>query len=66
MKSNHQTPELHRTQIVSIIIIIMAKPLGLWDLSSLTKDWTQGPSNESAQSQPLDLQGIPGTQIKNH
>ena len=32
---------------------------GLWDLSSLTRDWTQALSIESTESWPPDNQGIP-------
>ena len=34
-----------------------------WDLSSLTKDWTWAHGSESAESQPLDCQGIPRTLV---
>ena len=37
----------------------LVTPQSLGDLSSLTKDWTWGPRNESVKSQPLDHQEIP-------
>ena len=33
-------------------------PCGLWDFSSLTRDWTQALGSESNESEPLDQQGI--------
>ena len=34
-------------------------PRSLWDLSSLTRDWTRALISENVESQPLDCQGIP-------
>ena len=34
-----------------------------WDLSSLTKGWTWAHGSESAESQPLDCQGVPRTLV---
>ena len=44
---------------IYFFFFFFAKPLGLWDLSSLTRDWTLAPGSESAESWPLDRQGIP-------
>ena len=40
-------------------IYILAKPRGIWDLSSLTKDQTSSLCIESIDSQPLDQKGAP-------
>ena len=37
-------------------LLSLATPCGMWDLSSLTRDWTCAPCRES---QPLDHQGNP-------
>ena len=45
----------------SFILILVAMPHSLRDLSSLTRDGTQAHSSYSAKSSPLDRQGIPLT-----
>ena len=42
----------------------MAKPRGLWHLSSPSRDWTLALSSERARCQPLDCQGIPMNILK--
>ena len=44
---------------VLFVFIYLATLLGLWDLSSLTRDQTHAPSSESSELQPVDHQGIP-------
>ena len=38
-------------------------PLGLWDLSFPTRDWTQALSSECTESWPLDCQVIPHKEL---
>ena len=47
------------SQVILLFKNFFAMPRGLWDPSSLTRDWTQARSSESAESLPLDCQGIP-------
>ena len=42
--------------------IYQAALSSLWDLSSLTRNWTWALSSESAESSPLDFQEIPQSQ----
>ena len=42
-----------------LFVYLLAVLHNLQDLSSMTKDWICILSNESAESQPLDHQGIP-------
>ena len=42
-----------------IYLFILATPFSMWDLSSLTRDQTYIPGSGSADSYPLDHQGIP-------
>ena len=39
--------------------VFLAKPRGLWDLSSPTRDQTYTPCSGTIQSNPLDHQGSP-------
>ena len=39
-------------------------PHGLWDLSSLTRDWTYALCSGSAESKPLDHQEVPSLSLK--
>ena len=55
-------PLSHRgssTSIYSFLSLLQS----LWDLVSLTRDWTQGCSCDSAECQPLDHQEIPHPSI---
>ena len=45
--------------ICLFVCFLLAMPRGLGDLSSLTGDCTRAHGSESAESQPLDGQGIP-------
>ena len=44
---------------LSYFFYFLAFPLGMWDLSSSTRDKTHTPSSKSMESWPLDLQGNP-------
>ena len=48
---------LYNLLFVDLLLLLLATMCSLWDLSSLTRDWTLG--SESTESQPLDRQGIP-------
>ena len=37
--------------------LFLAMPHGMWDLSSLTRDWTRATCSGSLESKPLDCQG---------
>ena len=45
--------------LFEFILCFWATPHPLWDLRFLTKDGTQAPSSESAESSPLDHLGMP-------
>ena len=45
--------------LFEFILCFWATPHLLWDLRFLTKDGTQAPSSESAESSPLDCRGNP-------
>ena len=44
---------------ILFLFYFLAVPCDLWDISSLTRDWTRIPSSESEDSQPRTYQGIP-------
>ena len=46
---------------IAFFYFFLATPRGLWDFSSLTRNRTQALGSESAESSPLDCQGIPLT-----
>lgn len=37
----------------------------MWDLNSLTKDWTHTPCSGTVESRSLDLQGSPNVHVIN-
>ena len=43
----------------SLLFFFLAIPQSMWDLGSLTRDWTPTPCSGSVQSQPLNYQGSP-------
>ena len=54
----------HLKYYISLIAVVLnaffffAMPSGLWDLSSLTRDWTRALSSENAESKLLEQQGL--------
>ena len=48
---------------IHTIFYFLAMPNSMWNLSSLTRDWTHGPWSGSMESQPLDSQGSPPLSI---
>ena len=54
----HYNPSLHFTYFF-VLFCFLAALCCLRNLSSLTRDWTWALGSESAESQPLDRQGIP-------
>ena len=54
----------YKNSLLILVIYLMAKPRGLWHLSSPTRDWTLALSSERARCQPLDCQGIPMNILK--
>ena len=76
VKNNLRFTHVPNTQVFHIYIdliffnklafyfyLFLAILLGLWDLSSLTKDQNCGPCSEKAESYSLDHQGIPYPQL---
>ena len=57
--SNHRLVVLNGFVVEANFFFFLAAPHCLWDFSSPTRDRTQALSGESAESQPLDRQGIP-------
>ena len=45
--------------ILLLFCVLVLWPWGMWNLSSLTRDWTWTPCNWKAKSPPLDHQGCP-------
>lgn len=50
-----------RACVHTISFFFLATPHSLWDISPATRNWTQTLGSESAESYPLDHQGIPHT-----
>ena len=50
---------LYVWKLLREIFFFLAVPRSMWDLSSPTRDRTRAPCSGSAESQPLDCQGIP-------
>ena len=44
---------------IIIFFLFLAVPHGMWDLTSLTRDWTYAPCIGSTEFSPLDRQGSP-------